>query len=416
MADENTAVSTQESQATEPQVKHEKSAPVVTKKTKKKAKKTAKKVSAAKEKKTIEREEKTTGLPSWLIVVIVVLVVGLLSFGIYSIAGKNQSNTVVVNNNVNVNNNNNTSTNLNNLTIIPGIALTIVEDPSCKTCQVDLFAAQVEKNLFPGMTTTKVDFNSELGKAVVKTTNANFVPLYLFSTEVAQHPKWKEGLSDAFAPITVNGKSYYLLNPMLVDKKALVNDFVIPKDAVIVGNKSAKLTIIEFSDFECPFCAIAEGNPELLAEFQKQQKDYVAPMPNVYKNYIDSGKAKLVFINTPIEQLHPKSKEAHLAAMCANEQGKWEEYANTLFMKRSEWQSLSDRTAKFNDYAKSLKLDEAKFSSCLSTKKYESQIDADLKLAAEYGVQGTPSFIIGKNFISGAQDYYVFDTLLKLQQ
>ena len=203
-----------------------------------------------------------------------------------------------------------------------------------------------------------------------------------------------------------------MLNPQFVQNKVMIEEPKTTANAIVYGNANAKLTIYEFSDYECPFCAIAEGNEELVTQFSAQSPGYVAPMPSVYKDYVDAGLVKVVFYNMPLEQLHPQSRIAHLAALCANEQKKWYEFHSTLFEKRSEWINDADKSSKYKSYAKDLGLDTAKFDTCLDTKKYNTQIEEELALGTTYGVSGTPAFFIGKNFISGAQEYSTFKAII----
>jgi protein-disulfide isomerase len=91
-----------------------------------------------------------------------------------------------------------------------------------------------------------------------------------------------------------------------------------------LGKDSAKVTIVEFSDFQCPFC----------------ERFYTDTLPQLKKNYIDTGKVRLTFRDFPIESLHPNSPTAHEAAECAGEQGKFWEFHNKLFENQDIWANL----------------------------------------------------------------------------
>lgn len=139
------------------------------------------------------------------------------------------------------------------------------------------------------------------------------------------------------------------------------------------GPKDAPVTIIEFTDFQCPWC-------------QKSQESVKA----VEKTY--EGKIKLIARQLPLTQIHPRAFPAAEAAFCAKEQGKFWEYRDKLFEK----QELQD--ADFTRYAKELKLKEKKFAKCVETHKYTSLVQADMNDAQRYGVTGTPTF-----FVNGTQ-------------
>lgn len=155
------------------------------------------------------------------------------------------------------------------------------------------------------------------------------------------------------------------------------------------GSKDAKVSIIEFSDFQCPFCA----------------KFYEETLPQIEKDYIKTGKARFIYRNFPLG-FHQYSQKAAEATECAKEQGKFWGYHNILYEKQSEWSVAG--IDKLKDYSKSLGLDSKKFDECLDSGKYYSKIQKDLSdgLAAE--VDSTPTFFINGTKIVGAQPYSVF--------
>ncbi len=153
------------------------------------------------------------------------------------------------------------------------------------------------------------------------------------------------------------------------------------------GSKNAPVTIIEFSDFQCPYCA----------RFAQQT------MPAIVKNYVDAGKVKIVFKDFPLS-FHANAKNAAEAANCAAEQGKFWEYHDKIF----ENQNALD-AASLKKYAKDLSLDSSKFDSCLDSDKYVSEIEQDVAEGQQNGVTGTPAFFVNGKEITGAQPYAVFE-------
>jgi len=175
------------------------------------------------------------------------------------------------------------------------------------------------------------------------------------------------------------------------------------------GDKNAKVTLIEFTDYQCPFCArhVAQTHPQ------------------IEKDYIQSGKVKYVLRDFPIESIHPLAFKAHEAANCAGEQGKYWEMNGRLFANQK---AMSPKD--LSDHAQALALDMPKFQQCLDSGKYAAKIRKDLADGQKAGVQGTPSFFVALTepndgmvkavrIIRGAQPYAAFreaiDSLLSAQ-
>jgi protein-disulfide isomerase len=177
----------------------------------------------------------------------------------------------------------------------------------------------------------------------------------------------------------------------------------------VMGKNNAPITIIEFSDFECPYCAAAVGANESDGYKYLKQRDptWEAPMPSLIKNYIDTGKVKLVFRYFPLSSIHPDAEKAAEAAACANEQGKFWQMHDRLFAN----QKALD-VASLKQYAKDLGLDTTKFNSCLDTGKMSAEVAKDLSDGQSYGVQGTPAFFVDGQLLSGAQPYATFKSLI----
>lgn len=293
------------------------------------------------------------------------------------------------------------------------VSLLVIEDPSCSTCQVDLFVGQMKDFLFPNLKIEKISSDSPRAKDIIEELGIVQVPVYLFSNNLDELSNWETDLADKFAKIPVGSNEYFALNPLYIPIKSLVNTPIIGENTVVVGNKSAPLTIYEFSDYECPYCAIAEGNEDLLQQYLVQDPSFVPPMPSVFKDYVETGKVKFVFYNLPLEQLHADVMPAHLAAMCAKDQGKWLEFHKTLFENRNDWVSSESYSDKMKEFAKDLKLNEKEFNTCLDSEKYLSQIESEIKHSFELGVTGTPAFVVGNVFIPGVRDYTVMKAIIE---
>ena len=177
-------------------------------------------------------------------------------------------------------------------------------------------------------------------------------------------------------------------------------------DDPIIGNPDAPITIVEFSDFQCPFCA----------RFNAQT------LPSIMEEYIDQGKVKLVFRDFPIQSIHPNALPAAVAAECANEQDKFKEMHDVLFEKQNEWNKLEtdDALSLFNQYATDMQLNQNTFDTCLTSGKYIPEIRNDLDDGREYGVSGTPGFFVGNDKVGyvelkGAQPFESFKKIIDAQ-
>jgi protein-disulfide isomerase len=150
------------------------------------------------------------------------------------------------------------------------------------------------------------------------------------------------------------------------------------------GPAAAPITIVEFSDFQCPYCA--RVNPTL-----KQ----------VEEKYGD--KIRVVFRDFPLVQIHKDAAKAAEAGECAHEQGKFWEMHDRLFANQSKLQVEAMKQA-----AVELGLDAEKFNQCLDSSKYAAEVQKDVDEGARYGVTGTPAFFINGRMLGGAQPAEAF--------
>jgi len=184
------------------------------------------------------------------------------------------------------------------------------------------------------------------------------------------------------------------------NKAGNTNIKVSPDDDPSIGSDNAELLMIEFSDFQCPFC--------------KRFRD--TTFEQIKKEYIDTGKVKFVYRDFPLDGIHPLARKAAEAANCALEQGKFWEYHDELFRTQNVW-SASNDVNEFKRIARNLGLDSSKFDSCLDSGKYANEVQKDLQDGISYGVTGTPAFFIGNDkigfvLVPGAQPYSVFKQVI----
>lgn len=149
-------------------------------------------------------------------------------------------------------------------------------------------------------------------------------------------------------------------------------------DDLYLGTVGAPITIVEFSDYQCPFCAeIAPTVDEILAEYE--------------------GQIIFVYRDFPLENIHPNAFKAAEAANCAGEQGRYWEMYNTLFANQSVLGEVD-----LKRYVSILELDTQQFAECLDTGKYEAEIRHDIEQAGEYQVRSTPTFFVNGQRLIGS--------------
>lgn len=172
-------------------------------------------------------------------------------------------------------------------------------------------------------------------------------------------------------------------------------------DAPFLGSKDAKVTVVEFSDFQCPFCA-------------RYSRD---TLPAIVKEYVDAGKVKYVLRDFPIQALHPRAQKSHEAAHCAGEQGKYWDMYHRLF-----GDVRAQETENLTAHAKSLRLDVRKFEQCLTSERHVARVRKAIEDGQRAGVRGTPTFFVGVNdgggtvratrIVRGAQPYERFKSVI----
>jgi len=146
------------------------------------------------------------------------------------------------------------------------------------------------------------------------------------------------------------------------------------------GASDALVTIVEFSDFQCPFCATLSST---LKAIEKNYKDQV----------------RIVFLQFPLP-MHPNAEKAAQASLCANEQNQFWQMHDALFAEQARLgvDELRRKAAK-------LSLDMAAFNTCLDGNKYASAVRADIAEGVKAGVKGTPAFFVNGRYYSGSQPY-----------
>lgn len=170
-----------------------------------------------------------------------------------------------------------------------------------------------------------------------------------------------------------------------------------PEDAIkllgkarlpIKGNADAKVKIVEFSDFECPFCG----------QFYKDS------MSQLISDYVDTGKVSIEYRHYPLP-FHPQAKPLAIASECANEQGMFWEMHDLIFQKNVDGTMASATADTYKQWAAGLGLNTTEFNACLDEQRHADIVDSDTTLGSSLGVTGTPTFYINGVQLVGALPY-----------
>jgi protein-disulfide isomerase len=164
--------------------------------------------------------------------------------------------------------------------------------------------------------------------------------------------------------------------------------FAVNGEGPAIGNRHAPITIIEFSDFQCPFC-----------------KQSVSTIKRLLEKY--GSNLRLVYKHLPLEEIHSQALPAARAAFCAGEQGQFWKYHDALFAASY----LSPET--FLKIAIEIGLDNSKFTACSESETSRTAVLKDVKEAKRLGINGTPSFLINGKLISGVGSLEVFDQIIE---
>ena len=146
------------------------------------------------------------------------------------------------------------------------------------------------------------------------------------------------------------------------------------------GDADAPITIVEFADYQCPGCG----------QFA------LAVKPQIDLAYVQTGKAKFVFYDYPLTSIHAHSFLAARTVRCAGDQDKFWEYQDVLFRNQARWASETDPIGSFLDYAEGVDMNQSAFEACVKSDAHADVVSANMRLAYELGINGTPTVMISQ--------------------
>lgn len=259
----------------------------------------------------------------------------------------------------------------------PAVPVTVISDDQCEKCDPSEAIVWL-KRVLPTVSTEKVNYDSEKGKQLIDEFGLKTLPAFIFDQDVDKTNFYTQ------ASVLFSGKDgKYVLDTNqlgLPAGKYLVTPKVNEGDAVS-GPADAKVKVVVFSDFQCPYCKV-----------------FYASLRDTMKAYPDN--VLFDFKELPLD-IHPQADSAALASKCAQEQGKFWEYADKLYTTQTEW-GAATTAAPFKTYAAALGLNSAQFNQCLDSKKYQNELDASKQEATDLGISGTPAIFVNDQFEAGA--------------
>ncbi|MEK7137584.1 MAG: DsbA family protein [Patescibacteria group bacterium] len=162
-------------------------------------------------------------------------------------------------------------------------------------------------------------------------------------------------------------------------------------DDFVLGDEDAAVTMIEFTDYQCPFCS----------------RHFTQTFGQIKSEYIDTGKVKYIVRDFPLS-IHPNAPKASEATECADDQGKFWGMHDAIFTKQALWSSAPNAPELFKQYAAELNLNTGTFNDCLDSGKHAAEVQKDFADGSAGGVTGTPAFFINGKKLSGAVPFANF--------
>lgn len=179
-----------------------------------------------------------------------------------------------------------------------------------------------------------------------------------------------------------------------------------------LGPKNAKVTVVEFADFQCPFCGAFSGLDAAMVQNMKgRDTTWEPPIPNIKKDYVDKGKVRLVWKDYPF--LGQESIWSGAAARCAQDQNKFWEFHDYLFSHQSGENQGAFSKENLKKFAADMGLKTADFNTCVDSGKYEKDMQNALSAGQGVGVNGTPATFVNGQLVSGAASYPQFKDMIE---
>ena len=257
----------------------------------------------------------------------------------------------------------------------PIVNVTVISDKDCESCNYGEIVEMLKINLTPTLKINGIEFDSSEGENLISAFGIKSLPAFVFDAKITETENYEK-----VAQVFIEKDSQYLLDSAKVGLPVgrQLESVQPGENDTIKGPADAKVTIIEFTDFECPYC--------------KRGKETMDEVLEIYGDQV-----RLAFKHFPLD-FHPNAQKAAEATECAGDQGKFWEMHDWMFDNQKELAVDGLKTAAAN-----LGMNSSEFDSCLNSGKYEEKVKDDMAAGSEFGVSGTPAFFINDTLISGAQ-------------
>lgn len=180
-----------------------------------------------------------------------------------------------------------------------------------------------------------------------------------------------------------------------------------------LGNPNAKVTVVEFADFQCPFCLAVTGlqpNSPVASQLSQQDPSWQPFESNIRKDYVDSGKVRYIFrdfafLDQASDPAGSESTNAANAARCANDQGKFWQYHDYLYSHQGQEDQGTFSKDNLKKFASDLGLNSSQFNQCVDSDKYIAEVKKDTSDGRSSGVDATPTIFVNGQELRGAAPY-----------
>ncbi|MCA9365063.1 MAG: thioredoxin domain-containing protein [Candidatus Moranbacteria bacterium] len=261
----------------------------------------------------------------------------------------------------------------------PVVNVTVYSSSDCENCAPEEVLAWLRR-MIPTLGATEADIESVEGQKLVDAGTIQAIPAFVFDKNIEETTFYTQA-QQVFVDVSDNMK--------LLDTAALgvpAGKYLalpeVGEDAIVVGSVDAPITMIEYSDFQCPYC-------------KAFHEETVKPMLAEYGDQV-----RFIYKHLPLVSIHPRATISALASECANEQGEFLPYADLLFENQEKW-GQGEGVTDFVSYARQLRLNTQEFSACMEENRYADRIAADSAEASRFGASGTPAFFLNDQFNSG---------------
>ena len=262
----------------------------------------------------------------------------------------------------------------------PVVTVQVVNDSSCKECDVT-DAIKMMKRVIPTLLVKEVQFDSADGEKLIEAMKVKSLPAFIFDDNITKTDIYTQAQSI----FQKQDGNYLIDNAQIgIQPGKYLTLPQINADDPQAGPADAKVKIILFSDFQCPYC----------------KNFYEQDLKKAMSDYKD--KVLFVFKEVPLS-IHDKALDSAMAAECAGEQGKFWEMADKLYGDQKTWSAA--KTFNAMPYASAIGLNISQFNQCVSAKKFQDKINADNQLAQDFGISGTPAFFVNDQFFGGVVQY-----------